>query len=853
MNRDDPVFLPTVRVRLVTTSPPTPSAPSGDRDATAVWADRSQDIRSFGVFALDASGIVRSWNAGARQITGFDAEDIVGSHFSHLFTHEEKQAEQPALALAAATRDRVFETEGWRVRKDADLVWTQMVIEASRDESGGSPGFVVILRDGTQARLRRAETLAQETQFRLLVEGVTDYAIYMLDTQGRISNWNAGAQRAKGYTADEIVGRHFSCFYSVEDQAAVLPERNLVTALCEGTCTAEGWRIRKDGERFWAHVVIQPIHDDAGVVLGFTKITRDCSAQRAATLALQESSRNLDLALANTLQGLCLFDAQGCLTLSNRRFGEILDLTPSATLPGRRLKGIVRRILRGAEDLTATDRHRLGRLMRPDTRDVGETRGIEFGHASRALSLSTRILVHGGLLLTVEDITERRRSAQRIEHLARHDVLTGLPNRLDFQNQLQRVLADTSDRSRFALLYLDLDRFKAVNDTLGHHIGDLLLKRVSLRLRDVSREVGRISRLGGDEFTLLMPVCRRPDEATGVAQRCIDALSSVFDLAGHEVRVGVSIGIVVSSAPHASVDVVMQQADQAMYKAKREGRNRYRVFEAAMSNPLRWQDDMESDLRRALASEQLQLHYQPILDANSGAITALEALLRWPHPTRGDVSPAEFIPLAEERHLMPELGAWVLRRACRDAAGWPSHIRVSVNVSPLQLLREDFMVLLRDVLRASGLAPERLELEITETTLIGNAEMPRSLLRQARELGVGVAMDDFGIGYSSLDLLQNFPFTRVKIDRSFVHGIGKNTKSIAIVRSIITLCQSLELPVIAEGVETEHQRQVLREEKCSELQGFLFQPAVPLAEIVRSLTDRDADATSWRHESHAGT
>ncbi|MGJ7579730.1 sensor domain-containing protein [Variovorax sp. RHLX14] len=688
----------------------------------------------------------------------------------------------------------------------------------------------------TMTHAEQLRSHAEARQFELLVKGVLDYAIYMLDADGNVCNWNAGAERAKGYAADDIVGRHFSCFYIEEEQSMGLPAENLQQALREGSCHAEGWRVRKDGSRFWAHVVIQPIYDENGMLHGYTKITRDCSEQRATTQALVATSRNLDLALESMVQGLALFDAEGQLTLCNARWRHLLGLDETSLWPGRRISGMVRAILRAAQGMTAPERHRLRWLILGGRSMADATQTAEFAYQATILCLGRRPLDGGGLLLTVEDVTERRRGEQRIEHMARHDLLTGLPNRLDFQDELQRLLATAGEQARFAVLYLDLDQFKAVNDTLGHQSGDLLLKLTALRLNNVLRDKGQVFRIGGDEFTILMARCHRIDEATDLAQRCVEALTQAFDIASHEVRVGVSIGIVLSNTSHLTIETLMQQADQAMYRAKRDGRNRYRVFEASMNTPLRWQEDMAHQLRHALTHDQLDLHYQPILDAKSGATNALEALLRWTHPVRGSVSPLEFIPVAEEHHLMPELGAWVLRRACRDALQWPAHVRVTVNVSPSQLMREDFMALLLGVLKTTGLAAERLELEITETTMIGDAELPRKILRQVRSLGVGVAMDDFGIGYSSLNLLHEFPFTRVKIDRSFVNGIGRNSRSMAIVRSIIALCQSLDVPVIAEGVENEYQRQLLCDENCSELQGFLFNKALPLSEVLRIVT-----------------
>jgi diguanylate cyclase (GGDEF)-like protein len=394
-------------------------------------------------------------------------------------------------------------------------------------------------------------------------------------------------------------------------------------------------------------------------------------------------------------------------------------------------------------------------------------------------------------------------------------------NRVSFQDRLRQLIGSLSPERPFALLYLDLDRFKVVNDTLGHHVGDELLKAVARRLSSTLRASDQLARLSGDEFTILQTSFRGTDDAIALAQRCIQTLAAPFEIAGNEITVGVSVGIVccVREVKH---DLVLQQADLALYKAKREGRNCYRVYEHGMNDPLRLRYELEDDLRRSLSADQLDLHYQPIVDAHTGRTTAMEALLRWTHPKRGAITPAEFIPIAEERGLMPELGAWVLERACRDAARWPTHVRLSVNVSPSQLLYDEFTDVLERSLRTAGLLAHRLELEITETAMLETSGTSHRVLNDVRALGVGVAMDDFGTGYSSLSLLQSFPFTRVKIDRGFVSGLGRNPKSAAIVRAITELCCTLGLPITAEGVETEEQRNALLKEKCDEFQGFLI-------------------------------
>ncbi|WP_118183016.1 putative bifunctional diguanylate cyclase/phosphodiesterase [Paraburkholderia phosphatilytica] len=670
--------------------------------------------------------------------------------------------------------------------------------------------------------------VGSDTMYQLLVQNITDYAIYMLDVDGIVTTWNSGALRAKGYGASEIVGRHFSCFYSHDDRENGIPGRNLATARTTGKYEAYGWRFRRDGSRFWANVVIQPIYDDNGELHGFAKITRDCTTQRDSALALEATTRNLDLALENMLQGLCLIDAQGRLMLVNQQLGQLVSVSPAQLTPGLRVPELLRLVHRVAHPAaTPADTRRFRRQLFAGWGRDREQHVTEFEHRGRVIELVIRALSDGGWVATATDITERRAAEERITHLAHHDLLTGLPNRIDFQHSVRRLLSRADTSASMALLYLDLDRFKAVNDSLGHHAGDELLKAVAQRLSLTLREGDVLSRLSGDEFTIVQRHCRDAGEAEALAQRCIRQLTRPFDILGSEASIGVSIGIVVHPSCGSAPDDVLQQADLALYKAKREGRNGYRLYEHGMGDPLRQRNELEADLRRALRRRELTLHYQPIVDAATGRLTACEALIRWHHPTRGPVPPLEFIPLAEERGLMPELGAWVLEQACLDAARWPEHVRVSVNVSPAQLLFEEFVHVLRRALQHSRLRADRLEVEITETALLESSDTPRAVLNAIRALGVGVAMDDFGTGYSSLSLLQGFPFSRIKIDRSFVGGLGEDRKSTAIVRSVIGLCESLGIPVIAEGVETATQREALATERCGELQGFLFSRPVP--------------------------
>ncbi len=665
-----------------------------------------------------------------------------------------------------------------------------------------------------------------DIMYRLLVQGVTDYAIYMLSPEGAVANWNAGAQRAKGYRADEIVGRHFSLFYAPEDRAAGLPERGLRTARDTGRFEAEGWRLRKDGSRFWAHAVIDAIHDDHGRFVGFAKITRDCTEKRAVAVELDAALGNLDLAMSNMAQGLCLIDADERVVLANERLREILAVPGCEPLAG----AAMRTVLRDTLDKTASDFFARDHL-RPDL-ELDAPTISEIRHRDRFLSVTTRRLVSGGWVSTFVDVTEQRRFEDQIQHLAQHDPLTDLANRATLHQALVATLAGRA-WTPCAVLYIDLDRFKPINDTYGHAVGDQLLQEVARRLRQTVRAGDVIARLGGDEFALILRSID-PDRPTATARRILDVLSRPYTIERLSIRVGASIGIAVAPTAGSDPDILLRNADLALYSAKKEGRNRFTVYDPAMGESAAARADLESDLRRGLEQGEFVLHYQPIVRARTGATIGFEALVRWPRPDRLAISPADFIPVAEEVGLMPELGAWILAEACRAAAGWPAHLTVAVNVSAAQLRSARFIHTVEQVLAESGLPPHRLEIEITETAVLENRELALNLLRQLRTLGVMIALDDFGTGYSSLSFVHTFPLTRLKIDRSFVRGLGQDPQSTAIVRAIIGLSRSLGLAVTAEGVETEEQRLILARERGLDLQGYLLgrPEAVPRIEAA---------------------
>jgi diguanylate cyclase (GGDEF)-like protein/PAS domain S-box-containing protein len=455
------------------------------------------------------------------------------------------------------------------------------------------------------------------------------------------------------------------------------------------------------------------------------------------------------------------------------------------------------------------------------------------------LAIYSRQLVYAdrpAVLLSLMDITERKRAEARLAFMAQHDGLTGLPNRTLLRQEMDEMLQHTRRSSdRVAVLMLGLDNFKAVNDTLGHAVGDKLLRGAAKRLRSTLREEDTLARLNSDEFAVVQSGMVRPEDAVLLARRLLEAVGEPYLLDGHSIVIGASIGIAMSPGDGDESEKLLKHADMALSRAKNDSRGTFSFFESGMDARAQSRRKIEIDLRDAIQSDVLRPYYQPLVDLATGRITGFEALVRWPHPERGMISPAEFIPVAEETGLINGLGGLILRRACRDAAAWPDDIRVAVNLSPLQFRAGNLLSVVMEALKQSGLPARRLELEITETLLLEKSSQVQATLHALRALGVRISMDDFGTGYSSLSYLRSFPFDKIKIDQSFVRGLGTNNDAQAIVRAIISLGVGLGVTITAEGVETEGELNCLRGEGCHEAQGFLFSHARPNAEIVAML------------------
>nr|WP_283833328.1 EAL domain-containing protein [Bradyrhizobium diazoefficiens] len=437
------------------------------------------------------------------------------------------------------------------------------------------------------------------------------------------------------------------------------------------------------------------------------------------------------------------------------------------------------------------------------------------------------------VLLALMDITERKRAEARLAFMAQHDGLTGLPNRSLLRQTMDEMLLHTRrSAEKVAVLMLGLDNFKAVNDTLGHAVGDKLLRGVAKRLRSTLREEDALARLNSDEFAIVQNGLARPEEAVLLAKRLSEAISDPYLLDGHSVVIGASIGIAMAPADGDDSEKLLKSADMALSRAKIDARGSFAFFEAALDAKAQSRRKIEVELRDAIQNDVLRPYYQPLIDLSSGRITGFEALVRWPHADRGMVSPADFIPVAEETGLINPLGGLMLRRACMDAVIWPDDVRVAVNLSPLQFRTGNLLSVVTEALKHSGLPPRRLELEITETLLLEKSSQVLATLHALRALGVRVALDDFGTGYSSLSYLRSFPFDKIKIDQSFVRDLGANREAQAIIRSIVSLGKGLGVTITAEGVETEAELSCLRAEGCDEGQGYLFSKARPNAEII---------------------
>jgi diguanylate cyclase (GGDEF)-like protein len=552
------------------------------------------------------------------------------------------------------------------------------------------------------------------------------------------------------------------------------------------------------------------------------------SSFREAALAGQ-----FDTALNNMPHGLCMFRADGQLAVMNHRFSEMMHLPDDIVKRGISAADIVDACVLAGSISAASGKIILAEIEDSQARDITTT-DPDFARG-RSLSWTFQPMAGGGAVVLLEDITERRNAEARISHLARYDELTALPNRVNFRDEIGRLIAVQQGADQLsALLFVDLDQFKQVNDTLGHPCGDQLLCAVADRLREMLRPEDFVARFGGDEFVVFQQNIHSGEDAAVLARRIVDRLSERYKIDNHLVEIGASVGIAMTTAG-LSADTLLKNADMALYRAKADGRGTFCFFRDEMAQTVEARRILELDLRKALANEEFELFYQPLVNLKSGRIATCEALLRWNHPVRGTVSPIDIIPVAEDMGLIVDLGRWILRRACMECMKWPEAVSVAVNFSPQQFHQRDVLSEVRYALEVSGLPAGRLEIEITESSLLRNTQLTHDVLSQLHALGVRISLDDFGTGYSSLSYLHNFPLQKVKIDRSFLEGIDSD-RPLTLLRGVARLSADLGMSVVVEGIETNEQLELISADgTVTEAQGYLFSRPVPAVRVRQLL------------------
>jgi diguanylate cyclase (GGDEF)-like protein/PAS domain S-box-containing protein len=651
----------------------------------------------------------------------------------------------------------------------------------------------------------------------------------LVHRDGRALFVNQAYAHLNGYASpEEAVARHAVGRSIHPDDRALVRRR--IAARMHGDAVASQYEfrlVRVDGSVIWVECLAsRMIWDGAPALLA---IYHDVTSRKRAEEALQRSERLFATVFQNS---------PDIMALSTFREGRLLDVSEAfLTAFGGRRQTVIGRTAAElnlwtgtvSRDTVIESLRRTGRV-----RDLMQTVQTPGGDRLE-LSISAELLRANGeelILFVARDVTARRRAEAHIAHMAHHDSLTGLCNRALFQKRLEQALRT---ERRFGVLCLDLDRFKEVNDTFGHPIGDALLRQVAGRLCACVRDEDTVARLGGDEFAVIQRSSRQPTGGLTLAQRIVRRLGEPFEVEGRQIVIGTSVGIAVGPRDGAEPAALLRSADLALYRAKGTARGTWHEFEPGIEGELAARGRLELELRRAVACGEFELHFQPLINVRERRIAGCEALLRWRHPERGLVGPAEFVQIAEESGMIVPIGAWVLRRACAEAAGWPGDLKVAVNISPAQLRRRGLAAEVQAALQASGLSPERLELEVTESVVLDDTEEVLGTLRRFKAMGVSLALDDFGTGYSSLASLVRVPFDRVKIDRSFTAGLGRRADCTAIVRAVTGLCATLGLATTAEGVETPRQLALLMAEGLAEVQGHLFSPARPAVEIAEML------------------
>jgi len=812
----------------------------GERRQEDVLGALVGEVQDYAILMLDPAGLVVTWNVGAERIKGYHADEIIGRHFSVFYTPEDIAAGRPEHELGVVAAEGRLEDEGWRVRKDDTRFWANVVITSLRDPDGTLRGYGKITRDLTDRRALELALRDSEERFRLMVEDVQDYAILMLDPAGHVASWNAGAERIKGYRADEIIGRHFSVFYTAKDIAAGKPEHVLALVAAEGRLEDEGWRVRKDGTRFWANVVITALRDSEGAVCGYGKITRDLTEHRHAEEARREAEERFHRAFQDAPVGLTIASA------TRDALGRFLDVNKAMC------------------DLTGYDRERLlemtpQSLLHPGDVDRGDTaiRDLLSGQIDRyqgeqryihatgdIIQASVGIsLVRDGegrplqFITQLEDVSARKRYESQLTHMAHHDPLTGSFNRIRLEEALDAHVARVQ---RFgsvgAVLMIDLDHFKKINDRIGHNAGDQLIIGVARILQSRVRDTDLLARLGGEEFAVLMT--EGDEEAAQILAADLSDLirrrSVVLD-GGMPGGVTASIGIAVFTKREGlRADDILAEADEAMYTAKKEGRNRIAAYvtEAGARRQRAARLTLHHQIDVALRGDRFELHLQPIMDVRTRAIGSYEALLRMIDEDGTMIPPATFLYVAERFDQIHAIDRWVIEHAIALLPRMDAAQSLEINLSGRSLGNPELSAHISDVITKSGVDPDRLIFEITETAAIENIHRAREFANELTALGCHFALDDFGAGFGSFYYLKYLPFDYLKIDGEFIKNCTDNRTDQLVVQACVQLARGLRKQTIAEFVENAEILRLVDVLGVDQAQGYEIARPLPADQVL---------------------
>jgi diguanylate cyclase (GGDEF)-like protein/PAS domain S-box-containing protein len=786
------------------------------------------------IIGKSLDGTITSWNRAAEKMYGYTSAEVLGRDLSFLLSAE-RQAElrfvmeriQKGLAIEC------LETQ--RLNKAGSVLEVSLSISPIKDANGRVIGASTIARDITAHKRADEQLKLQSTALEAAAN-----AIVITDCHGSIMWVNGAFTKMTGYSKEEVLGKNPRLLKSGNQPETYYAE------LWSTISSGKVWRgeivnRRKDGTLYTEEMTITPVIRDSGNPANryFIAIKHDITERKKSDEALLFKTALLEAQAETTIDGILAVDETDHIVLANKRFGLHFEI-PDELLATRNDRVVFKHVVDKVEDADAfVDRVQYLYAHREErSRDeVRLKNGNIFDRYSAPLVDS--IGQYRGRIWYFRDITDRKVAEHRVQYLAYYDDLTGLPNRTLLQDRLAKAAADARrQKHKVALLFLDLDGFKDINDSLGHSVGDFLLQGVAERLKKWGREQDTIARLGGDEFLVMLTHVRDVPDAAVAAERIMDVINGAFVIQGRSLHVSCSIGVSIFPEHGADGETLIKNADAAMYSAKQSGRNNFRFFTEDLNTQAVERVTLENSLRSALAMAELFLMYQPQVDVATGRVAGLEALLRWQHPELGLVPPDKFIRIAENSGLILPIGEWVLRTACSQVRKWQEDdfpgVTVAVNVSAIQFRQEGFCELVRKVLQETGLAPQFLELELTESLLLTNAELMLSVVQELRDIGVTLAIDDFGTGYSNFSYLKRFRISKLKIDRSLIREIAVNPDDAAITTAIISMAKSLHLKVIAEGVEDKAQVSFLREHQCDEIQGYYF--SKPLA--VDKVADR---------------